>query len=147
MKIALISDSLLLGKTLEMYLKDYLTSYKFCDFVVATQPIDSQKPVFLIGEYENASLNKPFTKEVLIDRLQRFFERIQKHEENKEEEEIKQANVESVNWREMLSDLEFQKQEKRDDVLHEKIRDVLERYAKEIEGIILEHWKESYADR
>ena len=74
MKIALISDSLLLGKTLEMYLKDYLTSCKACDFVVATQPIDSQKPVFLIGEYENANLNKPFTKEVLLEKLRIFYE-------------------------------------------------------------------------
>ena len=61
MKIALISDSLLLDRTLEMYLKDYLTSYKLCDFVVAPQPVDSQQPVFLIGEYENANLHKPFT--------------------------------------------------------------------------------------
>lgn len=153
MKIALISDSLLLGKTLEMYLKDYLTSYKVCDFVVATQPIDSQKPVFLIGEYENANLNKPFTKEVLLEKLRIFYESIKNGKKIKEEykgeseEEIKQTNVESVNWNEVLSDIEFYKQEKKDDVLHEKIRDVLERYAREIEGIILEHWKDKDANR
>ncbi len=147
MKIALISDSLLLDRTLEMYLKEYLTSYKFCDFVVATQPVDSQKPVFLIGEYENANLNKPFTKEVLLDKLRAFYGQIQRREESKEEEEIKQANVASVNWEQMLSDLEFQNQEKKDDSLREKIREVLERYAREIEGIILEHLKESYANQ
>lgn len=147
MKIALISDSLLLDRTLEMYLKEYLTSYKFCDFVVATQPVDSQKPVFLIGEYENANLNKPFTKEVLLDKLRAFYGQIQKQEESREEEEIKQTNVASVNWEQMLSDLEFSNQEKRDDSLCEKIREVLERYAREIEGIVLEHLKESHAGK
>lgn len=72
MKIALICDSLLLDRSLEMYLKEYLTSYKLCDFVVATQPMESQKPVFLIGDFEGANLKIPFTREILMQELESF---------------------------------------------------------------------------
>ncbi|KPH50147.1 hypothetical protein HPU229336_04300 [Helicobacter pullorum] len=143
MKIALISDSLLLDRTLEMYLKDYLTSYKLCDFVVATQPVDSQKPVFLIGEYENANLHKPFTKEILLQALEAFFLQIRGEQEAKEEEEIKYANVESANWNEMLKDVEIEEEKKPLDLeLYQKIFKVLENYAKEITMIVQEHYKE-----
>lgn len=143
MKIALISDSLLLDRTLEMYLKDYLTSYKLCDFVVATQPVDSQKPVFLIGEYENANLHKPFTKEILLQALEAFFMQIRGEQEAKEEKEIKYTNVESANWNEMLKDVEIEEEKKPLDLeLHQKILKVLENYAKEITMIVQEHYKE-----
>lgn len=143
MKIALISDSLLLDRTLEMYLKDYLTSYKLCDFVVATQPVDSQKPVFLISEYENANLHKPFTKEILLQALEAFFLQIRGEQEAKEEEEIKYTNVESANWNEMLKDVEIEEEKKPLDLeLHQKIFKVLENYAKEITMIVQEHYKE-----
>ena len=143
MKIALISDSLLLDRTLEMYLNDYLTSSKICDFVVATQPVDSQKPVFLIGEYENANLPKPFTKEILLQALEAFFLQIRGEQEAKEEEEIKYTNVESANWNEMLKDVEIEEEKKPLDLeLHQKILKVLENYAKEITMIVQEHYKE-----
>lgn len=72
MKIALICDSLLLDRSLEMYLKEHLTSYKLCDFVVATQKVESQKPVFLIGDFEGANLKIPFTREILLQELEAF---------------------------------------------------------------------------
>ena len=143
MKIALISDSLLLDRTLEMYLKDYLTSYKLCDFVVATQPVDSQKPVFFFFFYENANLHKPFTKEILLQALEAFFLQIRGEQEAKEEEEIKYTNVESANWNEMLKDVEIEEEKKPLDLeLHQKILKVLENYAKEITMIVQEHYKE-----
>ena len=81
MKIALISDSLLLTKSLEMYLRDYLTSYKMCDFIVATEPIEVDKPVFLISDSVDANLNKPFTKEILLEKLESFYLQIDNQED------------------------------------------------------------------
>ncbi|PZT48878.1 hypothetical protein B6S12_00860 [Helicobacter valdiviensis] len=108
MKIALISDSQLLNRSLEIYLKDYLTSYKLCDFIVTTKPMEANKPIFLIGDYEEAHLKKPFTKELLLQKLQAFYlanlegqtlnstQTIQTQEENKEQNKIRETNLNSA---------------------------------------------------
>ncbi|CAM2897609.1 hypothetical protein [Helicobacter burdigaliensis] len=105
MKIALICDSQLLNRSLEMYLKDYLTSYKLCDFIVATKPTETSKPIFLIGDSKEAHLKKPFTKELLLQKLQEFYlsfktQQSQKSEQEEnadiEKNEIIEANLNSA---------------------------------------------------
>lgn len=118
MKIALICDSLLLDRSLEMYLREHLTSYKLCDFVVATQPVESQKPVFLIGDFQRANLKIPFTREILLQELESFEQQVKgkaiqesKHQESQKEQSqtyfglqeqneafIKEANIASVGF-------------------------------------------------
>ena len=159
MKIALICDSLLLDRSLEMYLKEYLTSYKLCDFVVATQFVESQKPVFLIGNFEGADLKIPFTRDLLLQELEAFDRKVRgramqesKNEESRiyleplEEDNIKRANVASASFdipkTIESSALQDNKFNSNNSMLKSKIEEVLHRYAQEIESIVLEHYKD-----
>ncbi|MBX7490394.1 hypothetical protein [Helicobacter turcicus] len=151
MKVALICDSLLLDRSLEMYLKEYLTSYKMCDFVVATQHVESQKPVFLIGDMEGAQLKIPFTKELLLKELESFYHLLKggKNESlsaEREIEDIKALNHTSASIAESLDSIVLER-ENLDSTfssdLSAKIEEILKRYAKEIEITILEHFKEN----
>ena len=154
MKIALICDSLLLDRSLEMYLKEYLTSYKLCDFVVATQPVESQKPVFLIGDFEGANLKIPFTRELLLQELDSFYQALKGGGLNdtmaQEMRDIKAINATSASF--IGSKIESPNIQNtleiplisQDSALNAKLEDILRRYAKEIETAILEHL--SYKD-
>ena len=149
MKIALICDSLLLDRSLEMYLKEYLTSYKLCDFVVATQPVESQKPVFLIGDFEGANLKIPFTRELLLQELDTFYQSLKGGRLSdvmaQEMRDIKAINATSASF--IGSKIESPNIQNtleiplisQDSALNAKLEDILRRYAKEIETAILEH--------
>lgn len=149
MKIALICDSLLLDRSLEMYLKEYLTSYKLCDFVVATQPVESQKPVFLIGDFEGANLKIPFTRELLLQELDTFYQSLKgghlSDDMAQEMRDIKAINATSASF--IGSKIESPNIQNtleiplisQDSALNAKLEDILRRYAKEIETAILEH--------
>lgn len=148
MKIALICDSLLLDRSLEMYLKEYLTSYKLCDFVVATQPVESQKPIFLIGDFEGANLKIPFTRELLLQELDTFYQSLKgslSDDMAQEMRDIKAINATSASF--IGSKIESPNIQNtleiplisQDSALNAKLEDILRRYAKEIETAILEH--------
>ncbi|WP_104721599.1 hypothetical protein [Helicobacter mesocricetorum] len=137
MKIALISNSLLLTKSLEIYLRDYLTSYKMCDFIVATEPMEADKPVFLVGDFSEANLNKPFTKEILLESLESFYFQI-KHQGTQEPPLNNSKPISTMlgNFR----DRRLATQDN-DAVLQQKMQEVLERYAQEIVELTREHFK------
>lgn len=149
MKIALICDSLLLDRSLAMYLKEYLTSYKLCDFVVATQPVESQKPIFLIGDFEGANLKIPFTRELLLQELDTFYQSLKggslSDDMAQEMRDIKAINATSASF--IGSKIESPNIQNtleiplisQDSALNAKLEDILRRYAKEIETAILEH--------
>lgn len=149
MKIALICDSLLLDRSLEMYLKEYLTSYKLCDFVVATQPVESQKPVFLIGDFEGANLKIPFTRELLLQELEAFYQSLKggsfSEDIAQEMRDIKAMNTTSASF--MDTKIESPNTQNaletplisQDSALNAKLENILRCYAKEIEAVILEH--------
>lgn len=155
MKIALICDSLLLDRSLEMYLKEYLTSYKLCDFVVATQPVESQKPVFLIGNFEGANLKIPFTRELLLQELDTFYQSLKggrlSDDMAQEMRDIKAINATSASF--IGSKIESPNMQNtleiplisQDSALNAKLEDILRRYAKEIETAILEHLSDKNA--
>lgn len=155
MKIALICDSLLLDRSLEMYLKEYLTSYKLCDFVVATQPVESQKPVFLIGDFEGANLKIPFTRELLLQELDTFYQSLKggrlSDDMAQEMRDIKAINATSASF--IGSKIESPNIQNtleiplisQDSALNAKLEDILRRYAKEIETAILEHLSDKNA--
>lgn len=160
MKIALICDSLLLDRSLEMYLKEYLTSYKLCDFVVATQPVESQKPVFLIGDFEGANLKIPFTRELLLQELDTFYQSLKggrlSDDMAQEMRDIKAMNTTSASFMEsMESKIESPNTRtqntpeipliSQDSTLNAKLEDILRRYAQEIEAVILEHLRDKNA--
>lgn len=73
MKIAIVCDSPLLEQCLRYYLKDFITSHRQCDFVIADRPIEIDKPLCLISMQEDAAIMKPFTRTQLLVGVQRFF--------------------------------------------------------------------------
>lgn len=73
MKIALACQSVLLEKSLEIFLKNSIYSYKQCDFVISDRHIEIDKPLFFVSS-DNSDLNIPFSKSALLLALEKFYE-------------------------------------------------------------------------
>ncbi len=69
-------DSPLLKKCLEVFLKEYLSSYSTCDFVISDKAIDSEKPVFVVSHDKNSNIKKPFSKTKLLKSLDEYFKKL-----------------------------------------------------------------------
>lgn len=80
MKIALACQSVLLEKSLEIFLKEYLTPFKQCDFVISDQEMEMEKPLFLISS-EKSDLHVPFSKSALILKVEKFYDSLQTQNE------------------------------------------------------------------
>lgn len=78
MKVAIICDSPLLKKCLEVFLKEHLSPYSACDFVISDKAIESEKPVFVIGDDKGSNLRKPFSKSKLIKAASEYHKRIRR---------------------------------------------------------------------
>ena len=76
MKISLECDCILLGESLRLFLRDFISPRKDCDFIVADKKIEAKKPVFVIAEH-SPHLKIPFSKEALISALEEFYSAIQ----------------------------------------------------------------------
>ena len=76
MKISLECDCILLGESLGLFLRDFISPRKDCDFIVADKKIEAKKPVFVIAEH-SPHLKIPFSKEALISALEEFYSAIQ----------------------------------------------------------------------
>ena len=76
MKISFECDCILLGESLRLFLRDFISPRKDCDFIVADQKIEAKKPVFVIAEH-SPHLKIPFSKEALISALEEFYSAIQ----------------------------------------------------------------------
>ncbi len=73
MKIAILCDSLLLKNSLEIFLKDYICSYKNCDIVISDKKIDTDKLLVIISSDSNADIKKPFSKSSLLMDLKKIY--------------------------------------------------------------------------
>ncbi|SQB98993.1 hypothetical protein [Helicobacter fennelliae] len=74
MKIAIVCESELLQKSLEIYLKEYLSSLSDCDFVISDYNASDLKPLCLVGNGQNAHIKKPFTQLSLLKDIYDFYE-------------------------------------------------------------------------
>ncbi len=75
MRIALMVDSLLLRKSLENFLGEYIVSYSSCDFVISDKKISIDRPYFSISSSYNPTgeLKKPFSRAQLFLFVNRFY--------------------------------------------------------------------------
>ena len=74
MKIALQFESPLLLKSLEMQLKNHLSSIKSADIILSDKKIKTKKPVLLISsDYAKANIKKPYTRAQLFLALEDFY--------------------------------------------------------------------------
>ncbi|WP_454992099.1 hypothetical protein [Campylobacter rectus] len=76
MKISFECDCVLLEESLKLFLRDFISLRKDCDFIVADRKIETKKPVFVIAEH-SPHLQIPFSKEALISALEEFYSAIQ----------------------------------------------------------------------
>jgi hypothetical protein len=76
LKVAVVCDSPLLKRCLEIFLKKYLSSYAAADFVISDKKIDSEKPIFVISDQKGSHLNKPFSKTRLLKALSEYYKKI-----------------------------------------------------------------------
>ena len=76
MKISFECDCVLLEESLKLFLRDFISPRKDCDFIVADRKIETKKPIFVIAEH-SPHLQIPFSKEALISALEEFYSAIQ----------------------------------------------------------------------
>ena len=76
MKISFECDCVLLEESLKLFLRDFISPRKDCDFIVADRKIETKKPVFVIAEH-SPHLQIPFSKEALVSALEEFYSAIQ----------------------------------------------------------------------
>ncbi len=88
MKVALVCDSPLLKKSLELYLKESVSSYAECDFVISDRAVKSKKPVLFIGKQQDATLSVPFSKAEVLSKAQQFYLRHGESEDSRSEDEV-----------------------------------------------------------
>jgi hypothetical protein len=81
MKIALACDSLLLTKTLEIFLKKHIATYKRCDFVISDKKIEIDKPLFVISK-KSEDLKSPFSQASLTLELDKFYDNLYSKEDS-----------------------------------------------------------------
>lgn len=75
MKIAIQCQSPLLQRSLEIFLKDYLASVRVSDIIIRDKNvIDSEKLTFIIGNFDDSDLIKPFTKAQLLYSLEKKYQ-------------------------------------------------------------------------
>ncbi|MFP6247360.1 hypothetical protein ACLGDI_05220 [Helicobacter pylori] len=85
MKIFLSCKSLLIQRSLEFYLSDYLSSVEVCDFVLSDdKTLEINKPLCFIEE----CLRKPFTKQSVKEDIKNFYRALKTSEKPCEEMKI-----------------------------------------------------------
>lgn len=102
MKINIVCKSIILQKTLNCYLREYITNYQDCDFVIS-DTIDEiiNKPICLANFEKDSDIKRPICKESLFKDLDKF---------SKSLSEIPRINMEKINNILDLSELENLKQ-------------------------------------
>ena len=86
MKIAIECKSLLLQKSLELFLEEYLTSVKYCDICICdVECFEDDERCFYISQDTDADLIKPFSKTQLIMALESRYKQINKKSINSQE--------------------------------------------------------------
>ena len=79
MKINICCKSPILQKTLDLYLKDYISSYDNCDFVISDEISDDiNKPICLATLREDSDIRRPMHRESLFRDLCVFYENLNK---------------------------------------------------------------------
>lgn len=80
MKIALLCDSLLLKRSLEIYLQGHIVSQEYAELIICDRLRQMDKPTLLVSHTKKADLRVPFTKAELFWALEEFYLKILKSE-------------------------------------------------------------------
>jgi len=89
LKIAIECKSLLLQKSLEIFLQKHLTSVKHCDICICdVECFEDDERCFYISQDSKADLVKPFSKSQLMLALEERYKKIKKNPTSVDEEEL-----------------------------------------------------------
>ncbi len=119
MKLHVKCKSILLQKSLSLFLKPYLTSSKHCDFFISDQYFESEKPLFLIGK----DIKKPFNKNELLNSINKFATKI---------------NVQQKNQKPKKSEKSFIKQNKE---LNKQIETLTSKFSQDLVKLIKNYYE------
>ncbi len=87
-------DSLLLQNSLEIFLREYLSSYKQCEMVLSDKKREINKPIILVNSSKNADIKVPFSKSSLLLKLQNIYQKkVNKVSTNKNTENTKKNDL------------------------------------------------------
>jgi len=89
MKVAVVCESPLLQRSLELFLDKHLSSLKQCDIVLRDKRVMDSHHCLYISDEADADLKKPFSKTQLFLALENFYQKI-------EDIQVIQANVEEI---------------------------------------------------
>ena len=98
LKVAVQCVSPLLQRSLELFLKEHLSSIKHCDIVIRDKKIlDDENLSLYIGMDESAGLKKPFSKSQLFLALEKLLDSSEKRQDIihliQESKEISQLDI------------------------------------------------------
>jgi len=95
LKIALACQSILLEKSLEIFLKSYIVPYKQCEIVISDKQIEIDKPLFYIAT-ENSDLDLPFSKSALMLKIEKFYDSFSKETKEKVDNTVKKVDMKEL---------------------------------------------------
>lgn len=115
MKIAVECKSPLMQKSLELFLKKYLSSVRQCDILVRDEKCLNDDRCFYISNNPQADLIKPFSKSQLILALENRYKSIVK--DIPTQIDIKEETEESLNFEILQKRIEHLTQEYQQNIL------------------------------
>jgi len=72
LKVAVVCESILLSRSLEIFLKDSLVDFTDADVVLADREFECEKPILLVSSRLKADIRKPFGKTKLYAILESY---------------------------------------------------------------------------
>ncbi len=81
MKVAVVCESPLLQKSLELFLGKHLSSLKQCDLVLRDKKVMDSHHCLLISDSDDADIKKPFSKTQLYIALDNFYQKLENIQE------------------------------------------------------------------
>ncbi len=115
MKIAVECKSPLMQKSLELFLKKYLSSLKQCNILVRDEVCLNDDRCFYIGNNDKADLIKPFSKSQLILALENRYKNITK--DMPTNIDVEEELEESLNFEILQKRIEYLTQEYQQNIL------------------------------
>ncbi len=72
LKVAVVCDSILLRRGLEIFLRDKLTDFSTADVVISDRKFECDKPLLVVSNDSDADIKKPFGKAKLLSLLDNY---------------------------------------------------------------------------
>ena len=72
LKVAVVCESVLLSRSLEIFLKDSIVDFTDADVVLADREFECEKPILLVSSRPKADIRKPFGKTKLYAILENY---------------------------------------------------------------------------